>query len=832
MTQAIAPVQNLLVIDSQVSNWQSLAAGVGTDTSVLILDSASDGLTQISDYLMTLAASTQDFTPLQSLQIISHGSAGSLLLGSSTVTNGNLKQYTSQLTSIGNSLTATGDILLYGCNVAAGQSGLDFINLFATLTNADVAASNDVTGSAVLGGNWQLEANTGIIESALALNKTTLNNYTDVFAATNNAPTLSFFSENLSVAKVMNSGIVGAWHGTNMGQSNSEGVITFLSDGTYFMVEDGNTNLDPSGQDGMERGTYSWNPVSGAFSYHTLVDTTGEWGLSHSGISNLTVSGDAITLTAGINNFTLARIVSPESPIVGSWHSTNRGQANSNGVLTFLSDGTYLMAEDGNSNLDPSGQDGMERGTYSWNPVSGAFSYHTLVDTTGEWGLSHSAIFNLGVVNNIISSGINGIKDTENTVTFVDLQKQSNATDTDGTIAAFVIKAVSTGSLRIGTSATTATIWNASSNNTVDATHQAYWTPATHASGTLNAFTAIAKDNGGLESATAVQAKIAVVIDTTSPTVSITDNIPNTVNKITSNIAYNLAFSESVTGLAANDFTLTNGTVSSITGSGNSWAVNVTPALGVSTGSIGLTLKAGAVSDGAGNLNVSVTNSSQAIDTVAPVAPKLITNAAFNALIDPQLTLQTSLGTVVLELNPEQAPVTVANMLAYANASFYDNTLFHRVIAGFMVQGGGYSTNYTQKIPTYSSIVLESNNGLSNLRGTIAMARTNAADSATAQFFVNQVDNKFLDYTVTNPGYAVFGKVLSGLTVIDNISKVATYSNDVPKTDVIITSIKQTLAGSSITNTATLTISDLEVGAKWAYSLNNGSTWTTGMGKT
>ena len=175
MTQVIAPVKNLLVIDSQVSNWQSLAAGVGSDTAVLIVDSSSDGLTQISDYLRTSAASTPDFTPLQSLQIISHGSAGSLLLGSSTVTTANLKQYTSQLTNIGSSLTTTGDILLYGCNVAAGQSGLDFINLFATLTNADVAASNDVTGSAVLGGNWQLEASTGSIESTLTLSNNMLN---------------------------------------------------------------------------------------------------------------------------------------------------------------------------------------------------------------------------------------------------------------------------------------------------------------------------------------------------------------------------------------------------------------------------------------------------------------------------------------------------------------------------------------------------------------------------------------------------------------------------------------------------------------------------------
>ena len=183
MNQVIAPVKNLLVIDSQVSDWQSLAAGVGTDTAVLILDSGSDGLTQISNYLTTLAASTPDFTPLQSLQIISHGSAGSLQLGSNTLTTDSLKQYASQLASIGSSLTATGDILLYGCNVAAGQNGLDFINLFSTLTNAEVAASNDVTGSAALGGDWLLEASTGSIEATAVLSSSTLNSYVGTLAA-------------------------------------------------------------------------------------------------------------------------------------------------------------------------------------------------------------------------------------------------------------------------------------------------------------------------------------------------------------------------------------------------------------------------------------------------------------------------------------------------------------------------------------------------------------------------------------------------------------------------------------------------------------------------
>lgn len=171
-------IQNLLVIDSQVKDSQSLVSGIGTDTAVLILDSKSDGLTQISAYLSNSA-----YAPLQSIQIISHGSAGSLQLGSSTITTSTLNSYTKQLTAIGSYLTATGDILLYGCDVATGQSGLEFIKQFAALTSADVAASNDITGSAALGGDWQLEANIGSIEVEMALYSPKLDNYNGTLTA-------------------------------------------------------------------------------------------------------------------------------------------------------------------------------------------------------------------------------------------------------------------------------------------------------------------------------------------------------------------------------------------------------------------------------------------------------------------------------------------------------------------------------------------------------------------------------------------------------------------------------------------------------------------------
>ena len=161
----------------------------------------------------------------------------------------------------------------------------------------------------------------------------------------------------------------------------------------------------------------------------------------------------------------------------------------------------------------------------------------------------------------------------------------------------------------------------------------------------------------------------------------------------------------------------------------------------------------------------------------------------------PQVRILTSLGNFVLELDPAAAPITVNNFLSYVNNGFYQNTLFHRVISGFMIQGGGYTAGLVKKDGLKDPIVLESNNGLTNLRGTVAMARTDVANSATSEFFINHVDNSFLNYSTTNPGYAVFGKVIQGMDVVDAIaSKATSVTNgfsDVPKEDITITAALQ-----------------------------------------
>jgi len=154
--------------------------------------------------------------------------------------------------------------------------------------------------------------------------------------------------------------------------------------------------------------------------------------------------------------------------------------------------------------------------------------------------------------------------------------------------------------------------------------------------------------------------------------------------------------------------------------------------------------------------------------------------------------LHTNHGVIKLELNAEKAPKTVANFLEYVKKGHYDGTVFHRVIDGFMIQGGGFDAGMKQK-PTDEPIENEANNGLKNERGSIAMARTNDPHSASAQFFINVADNDFLNHSSPTPqgwGYAVFGKVVEGLEVVDKIKKVKTgskgFHQDVPSEDVVI----------------------------------------------
>jgi peptidyl-prolyl cis-trans isomerase B (cyclophilin B) len=167
-------------------------------------------------------------------------------------------------------------------------------------------------------------------------------------------------------------------------------------------------------------------------------------------------------------------------------------------------------------------------------------------------------------------------------------------------------------------------------------------------------------------------------------------------------------------------------------------------------------------------------------------------------MADPTVEVSTNHGNFTIQLDPGKAPKSVANFLAYVDASHYDNTVFHRVIPTFMIQGGGFDPQLEKK-PTKPPVDNEADNGLKNTRGTVAMARTSDPHSATAQFFVNVVDNAFLDFKAKDGpgwGYTVFGKVTSGMDVVDKIKGVKTgasgpFTKDAPVEPVIIHSVRR-----------------------------------------
>ena len=150
--------------------------------------------------------------------------------------------------------------------------------------------------------------------------------------------------------------------------------------------------------------------------------------------------------------------------------------------------------------------------------------------------------------------------------------------------------------------------------------------------------------------------------------------------------------------------------------------------------------------------------------------------------------IETNLGSITLELNGTKAPISVANFVQYAQMGFYDDTIFHRVIKGFMVQGGGMTKDMRRKT-TLPAIKNEAKNGLKNDRGTVAMARTGVVDSATSQFFINHKNNGFLNHGGRDYGYAVFGKVIDGMDIVDKIANVPTAARDVPVSTVAITKV-------------------------------------------
>lgn len=176
--------------------------------------------------------------------------------------------------------------------------------------------------------------------------------------------------------------IVGSWFTNSAGESKSKAVLTFLANGTYLMAEDGDSDLDPSGKDGMERGTYKWDPVTKVFTNNTIVNTNGQWGLSSEDKLKVLVTDTTLT----IGGVKLKKVTSSTSKLVGSWYTKGNGGY---ALVTFLADGSYMMVQDGAAESDA--KSGMEHGTYTWNTSTKVFTRKILRDTNGAWGFSNSA---------------------------------------------------------------------------------------------------------------------------------------------------------------------------------------------------------------------------------------------------------------------------------------------------------------------------------------------------------------------------------------------------------------------------------------------------------
>lgn len=198
--------------------------------------------------------------------------------------------------------------------------------------------------------------------------------------------------------------LVGSWFISKAGQAKSDAVITFLANGTYTMAEDGNRRRDPNGKDGMERGTYTWNPSTKAIKTKTLVDTTREWGLSDTKLKTASVSGNKLTLKAADGKFTFNRVTSKSNPLVGGWY-IKTGRRNY-AVITFLPNGSYFFVQDGKP--EGGGRTGMERGTYVWNRFSKSLYRKINVDTNGTWGLSDARKRSVVVSGNKLKLKVQG----------------------------------------------------------------------------------------------------------------------------------------------------------------------------------------------------------------------------------------------------------------------------------------------------------------------------------------------------------------------------------------------------------------------------------------
>jgi hypothetical protein len=444
MASTIIPRNEIVFILDNLTDWQTLVSGIAAGAEVHVLDAQGDALKQMISLL-------DGRTGLDAIHLLSHGSDGALQLGAFTLSADTLAGHADDLARIGQALSETGDMLLYGCNVGAGEAGVKFIGKVAQLTGADVAASTDATGAAALGGDWVLEQAAGEIETA--------------------AVEVADFAQVLPDVVIGNNSATWINGVYQLGQSftaTKTGAISAIK----LVTGDSYTNK-------------------------TLTIYQGE---GTSGTVLFTQSGINFADTyTDINTFTYTTVtLSTPVPIT------------SGGVYTFGLNTFFFPPQ---STANPYGQGKLYK--------QGAVLDSGQSDIVFEV-VQSDATNAAPTLTSFAAAVASTNEDIEKKITLANLKAQADEADSDGTVDAFVVQAGSTGTLKIGADANSATAWVAGTNATIDTSHNAYWTPASNASGSgLNAFTVVAKDNGGATSTTPVQLQVDVAAVNDAPTIDL-----------------------------------------------------------------------------------------------------------------------------------------------------------------------------------------------------------------------------------------------------------------------------------------------------------------------
>jgi autotransporter-associated beta strand protein len=894
-------------VDTAVKDYQALVNGLDPAVEVVLI-SDGDGVKQMAD-------AVSGKTNLDAIYVISHGSEGNVDIGATTLNAGNLTQYADDLTRIGASLSDQGDLVLYGCDVGAGETGRQLVNDLALATGADVAVSGDKTGNAALGGDWNLEIQSGNIEANLPFSEAALNDFSSLLVG---AP------YNLEIESAT------TWVAGNIQQTVSGHTLIIDGVQNLGLATNGATNdyFSTAGSAGAPVETkitfsFSNGETFNAVSIGTIYTDSAftlkiSDNLGNSYVQSLTASQIAPTLNwngitklyfennAGgvfslqeVDNLNFTNVTAPANtaptvttPTAITLTDTAAADSFSNTTGTLSATDSDVIASYGISTGTTSGSDVIGGVTYD---VSKAGSYGTLYvkSGTGDYAFVPNAsavnarttntsetftvtatdsnaspatgnatlTINVTGANDVptlttASNITGGTEDTQKQITLANLQTAGNEADVDGSVSAFVVKAVSSGTLLIGANAGAATPFDASTNATIDATHLAFWTPASNANGNLNAFTVVAKDDGGSESTTPVQVVVEIAVANDAPTLS---GVPGSAQAVT-------------TGIAA---ALDNFTVADV--DGDSLTVTLTPTNGSIGGLTGWTDTGGVLSktDTAANLNTDLagatftaTNAGAAsigvsVDdgTAAPVTGtySLTASTPVDAFVDLNADSVAWAGvgsTVMLDASPN-ATLTHADTSATnwngatltaqraGTAITTDTFAFNTTGASFTASGGNLHSG-GQTFGTYTSAngVLTINFANGGTDATNALAdevvqrityrNDTPAGNATVRFTLTPASASAVTADVTVTTDKIY--VTTGTdTLTDNLNDGVSFSealriaNNQAGTDTLV--LKSTLANQSVsaTNVASLSGDVIVDGdAASGATISNGSLDTNG----